>query len=68
MKVKQIKTIVFDKEEKETFTKAAEIIGLICAEVDEECSHCPFHKMCDVSDPTEVISKLGHEGQLIIKD
>lgn len=68
MIVKQVQTIIFSKDEQEALTKAANIIGLLCSELGEKCSRCPFNKMCGESDPSEVISKLGHEGRIIIEE
>ena len=68
MIVKQVQTITFSKDEQEALTKAANIIGMLCVELDRKCSCCPFNKMCEESDPAEVIAKLGHEGRLIIEE
>lgn len=68
MIVKQVQTIIFSKDEQEALTKAADIIGMLCSELDGKCSHCPFYTMCEEADPHEVISKLGHEGRIIIEE
>lgn len=68
MIVKQVQTIVFSKEEKETLTKAADVIRTLCNELGGKCSRCPFNEMCDEAVPSQVLAKLGYDGQLIVED
>lgn len=61
------KTLILSHEEKSICQQMRGVVREICSEFENNCSQCPFTRICDVTDLEDVLGILIDKDGLVIE-